>query len=50
MRAHTPTLIFPGAAPVYLGATADGGSVTLLLPDEFTGTPPAGFAAGAFEG
>src|SRR5690606_30962628 len=32
-----PSVVFPGAGPVFLGATSDGGAVTLLHPDDFTG-------------
>lgn len=43
----TPSVVFPGSDPVYLAGTSDGGAVTLLLPEEFSGTAPAGFASGA---
>ena len=44
----SPTFVFPGSSPIYGGASCDdlGESVTLVLPENFVGSPPAGFRAG----
>lgn len=42
----TPLFVFPGSEPIRAGVSLDSASGRLLHPDDFTMTPPAGFALG----